>query len=449
MYVHEPVPGHFHSTMITGTGQAVARAAVLWGSQLQHWQVGMWGCKDRNCLKMGPGHNFSRYTSWRKWSLCQPALKDLTVHLQLQIFLGSGSWSTQESCSEIQAMSPFDMFLARLIFFWKTKTNQMTFSPPASSIFPVWLCSEHFGHKCSYFAHPAADLSFSKSPIFSRGWNMSMDKHKPSDSPEQEDLWGPAQQSPVGSVRSVRHIWWAHGAPRAWRVSAGWRGRLSTAACTTLGPAGAGESSGQSHHFIPYSLLCPWLSWSFWGKYQIKPYWKQTTTNLRLQVLIRLFFCSCSFTCNIPGSRENLEAGNTHRIALLMGDPLWSGGRSLIVSLLEAERWGGLGCHDPGRSQQGPSGSWWMSLESGSASAQDFPAWLKLGQQGSHSRESLWDTCSGNGYTSALYVKLHGKKSQPWSGFCLTRSISQYHSLSFESRKSRQSFQVCPSCYPS
>lgn len=42
-----------------------------------------------------------------------------------------------------------------------------------------------------------------------------------------------------------------------------------------------------------------------------------------------MVFCSCSLTCNIPGSRESLEAGNAHRIALLMGDLLWCGERSL------------------------------------------------------------------------------------------------------------------------
>lgn len=54
MYVHEPVPGHFHRTMITGTGQAAARAAVLWGSQLQQltgWDVGL---QRQKLLKDGP-----------------------------------------------------------------------------------------------------------------------------------------------------------------------------------------------------------------------------------------------------------------------------------------------------------------------------------------------------------------------------------------------------------
>lgn len=135
-HVHFSVPGHFHSTVIMDTGQAAGRAAVLWGRQLQHCQVGMWGCKDRNCLKRGPGHNFSWCTSWRKLSLCQPALKD-SMHSQLQILLGPGSWSAQESCSEIQAISLFDVCLPRLIFIWKTKANQMTCFLPASSIFPV------------------------------------------------------------------------------------------------------------------------------------------------------------------------------------------------------------------------------------------------------------------------------------------------------------------------
>lgn len=95
----------------------------------------MWGCKDRNCLKRGPGHNFSCCTLWRKLSLCQSALKD-SMNSQHQIFLGPGSWSAQESCSEIQAMSLLDMFLPRLVFFWMTKANQMIFSllPPASSL---------------------------------------------------------------------------------------------------------------------------------------------------------------------------------------------------------------------------------------------------------------------------------------------------------------------------
>lgn len=86
--------------------------------------------KIESCLKTGLGHNFSWYTSWRKRSEHESSLKvrwrhlhqDL-VHSELQIFLGPGYWSSQETCLEIQAMSLFNSFLPGLIFFWKVEAN--------------------------------------------------------------------------------------------------------------------------------------------------------------------------------------------------------------------------------------------------------------------------------------------------------------------------------------
>lgn len=59
----------------------------------------------------------------------------------------------------------------------------------------------------------------------------------------------------------------------------------------------------------------------------------------------------------------NLEECNKYRFALLMGNsPFWPGERSLIVSLLEADRVRGAGLPmtpaKSQKSQQGLSGSW-------------------------------------------------------------------------------------------
>lgn len=174
------------------------------------------------------------------------------------------------------------------------------------------------------------------------------------------------------------------------------------ATCTTRGPAGTRENSRWIYHFFHCRWFCPWLCWSFQGKYQIKPWWKQTATDLWLQFLIKFFFCSCSLTCNTLGSTVNLEEGNKYSFALLMGNsPFWPGERSLIVPLLEADRVREARLSTTAaKSRQGLSGGWWLSLDSDSASAQGFPAWFDMWQQVSHDRESLCDICSDDGYTS-------------------------------------------------
>lgn len=122
-------------------GRPPARASPLAccgaGSSSTATHAGMWVCKNRKLLgrKMGLGCNFSWYTLRRKRSESEPSLKvswrhfhqDL-VHSELQIFLGPGYLSYQESCLGNQAMSLFDLFLARLMFSWKVEANQMIFS---------------------------------------------------------------------------------------------------------------------------------------------------------------------------------------------------------------------------------------------------------------------------------------------------------------------------------
>lgn len=96
---------------------------------------------------MGPGHDFSPYTSWRKRSERASSLMvgwrrwhQDRAHSELHIFRGPGYCSSQGSCLGTQAMLLFDLFLPRLIFLWKEEANWATFF--SSCLQPLlWLTS--------------------------------------------------------------------------------------------------------------------------------------------------------------------------------------------------------------------------------------------------------------------------------------------------------------------
>lgn len=203
-------------------------------------------------------------------------------------------------------------------------------------------------------------------------------------------------------------LWW-HGGRRPF-----------VAACTTQGPADARENNRWIYHFVHCSQFCPWLCWSFRGKYQIKPWWKQTATDLWLQFLIKFFFCSCSLTCNTLGSMVNLEESNKCRFALLMGNsPFWPGERSLIVSLLEADRVRGAGLPTtPAKSQRVSQVAGDRPLTLTQLQLKVFQLGLTFGNKWVMTR-SLYVTsaqvmdiplCP----TDVLCAKILGKERQPW-----------------------------------
>lgn len=123
------LPGHLRWSAVGQAAPALPRSLVCGSAKIE------------NCLKMGLGHNFPQYTSWRKQSECESSVKvrwrylpqDL-AHSELQIFLGPGYWSSQACCLGIQAMSLLDLFLPRLIFIWKIEANWWSPFPPASSL---------------------------------------------------------------------------------------------------------------------------------------------------------------------------------------------------------------------------------------------------------------------------------------------------------------------------
>lgn len=188
----------------------------------------------------------------------------------------------------------------------------------------------------------------------------------------------------------------------------------------TQGPAGARENNRWIYHFIHYRWFCPWLCWFFQGKYQIKPWWKQTATDLWLRFLIKFFFCSCSLTCNTLGSTVNLEEGNKYSFALPMGSsPIWSGERWLTVSLLAADRATGPRPTTPAKSQRGLSGDHPSILTQ--LQLKVFQLGLTFGNKwvmtGSHRVTSALVMDIPLRPMDALCIKIPGKKGQPWLVF--------------------------------
>lgn len=98
----------------------------------------------------------------------------------------------------------------------------------------------------------------------------------------------------------------------------------------------------------------------------------------------------------------NLGEGSKYSFALRAGSsPSRPGEGSLVFSLPKAGRVGGASPPAMAAKRQwGPSGSWWPSLDSDSASAQGFPTWSDPWQRACRDREPLRDASPGDGYTS-------------------------------------------------